>query len=181
MNVPNLITLGRLLAVPAAVWLILDGELTVAFVLFVLAGVSDGVDGFVAKHYDQRTELGALLDPIADKALLVSVYVTLGIDSYLPAWLVILVVFRDVLIIGGFVVIRLLDQPARWRPLIISKINTGLQIALVAVLLARLGLGLADFGLVRVLIWTVAATTILSGAAYLIRWARALAGAEPGA
>ncbi len=178
MNAPNLITLARLMSVPVAVWLVLGNEFTAAFWLFVAAGVSDGIDGFIAKHFDQRTALGALLDPIADKALLVSMFVTLGIAGRLPNWLVILVVFRDILIVGGFVLAIVVTQPLRWEPLAISKLNTALQIALIAVLLGRLGLDVEDFGLTRVLIYTVGTTTVLSGAAYLVRWVRALAGDE---
>ncbi|HET8587585.1 MAG TPA: CDP-alcohol phosphatidyltransferase family protein [Candidatus Limnocylindria bacterium] len=178
MNLANLITLGRLLSVPAAVWLILVDQMLGAFVLFVLAGVSDAVDGFIAKNFGQKTQLGALLDPIADKALLVSVYVTLGIAGHLPTWLVILVVFRDVLIVGGYLLLMMIAEAPSWQPLMISKINTGLQIALVAVLLAWLGLGLGGVAVVTTLIWAVAATTVLSGAAYLVRWGRALAGIE---
>ena len=155
MNLPNLITLGRLLAVPVAVWLVLNDAFAPAFWLFIAAGLSDGVDGFIAKHFNQRTALGALLDPIADKALLVSMFVTLGVAGRLPNWLVILVVFRDILIIGGFVLAIAVTQPLRWEPLAISKLNTALQIALVAVLLGRLGLNVEDFGLTRVLIFTV--------------------------
>ena len=178
MNLPNIITLGRLLSVPVAIWLVLDDELAAAFWLFVAAGLSDAVDGFIAKRFDQRSELGALLDPVADKALLVSMYVTLGAASHLPTWLVILVVFRDVLIIGGFLLVAALAQPMRWEPLFISKLNTALQIALVALVLAQLGLGLAGAPLRVALLYGVAATTVLSGAGYLVRWARALAGAE---
>ncbi len=179
MSLPNLITLGRLISVPVAIWLILSNELMAAFVLFVLAGVSDAVDGFIAKRFDQRTEIGALLDPIADKSLLVSVYVTLGLSGNLPTWLVILVVFRDVMIIGGFVLSQILALPVQHKPIIISKINTALQIALAGVQLARLGFGAVDFSpFVQVLIYTVAATTILSGTAYLVRWAKTLAGLE---
>ena len=179
MNLPNFITLGRLLAVPVEIWLVLSGELTAAFALFVLAGLSDGVDGYIAKRFDQRTELGALLDPIADKALLVSLFVTLGLSGHLPNWLVILVVFRDVLIVGGFLLGSVLGGESRARPLLISKANTGFQILLVAYTLARLGLGFADRGIGTALAYLVAATTVLSGAAYLVRWARTLAGMEP--
>ena len=84
MNLPNFITLARLLSVPVAVWLILEGEFTAAFWVFVAAGISDGIDGFIAKRFDRRTKLGALLDPIADKSLLVAVYITLGIAGHLP-------------------------------------------------------------------------------------------------
>jgi cardiolipin synthase (CMP-forming) len=175
---PNFITLARLLSVPLAVWLILDGALAAAFWVFVAAGISDGVDGFLAKRFDWQTRLGALLDPIADKTLLVSVYVTLGISGHLPAWLVILVVFRDFLIIGGFLLVNALSQAMRSEPLVVSKLNTALQIALAALTLARLGLGLTLDGFAETLIYLVAATTVLSGAGYLVRWMRALAGLE---
>jgi len=178
VNLPNLITLGRLLCVPLAIWLVLSDDLGAAFWLFVAAGLSDAIDGFIAKRFDQRSRLGALLDPIADKALLVSMYVTLGVAGHLPNWLVILVVFRDVLIVGGFLLVTALAHAMRWEPLFISKLNTALQIALIAVVLGRLGLGIPDFGLVRILIYAVAATTVISGVAYLVRWGRALAGVE---
>jgi cardiolipin synthase (CMP-forming) len=180
VKLPNLITLGRLLCVPVAIWLVLAGELAAAFWLFVAAGLSDAVDGFIAKRFDQRSRLGALLDPIADKALLVSMYVTLGVSNHLPTWLVILVVFRDVLIVGGFLLVVTLAQPMRWEPLVISKLNTALQIALVALVLAQLGLEFRDFGVRGPLIYAVAATTILSGGGYLVRWWRTLAGVEAG-
>ena len=98
INLANLITLGRLLAVPLVVWLILSGDYTLTFWVFAAASVSDAIDGYVAKHFDQRSDLGALLDPIADKTLIVSLFVTLGLAGDLPTWLVILVVFRDLLI-----------------------------------------------------------------------------------
>ncbi|HZB90159.1 MAG TPA: CDP-alcohol phosphatidyltransferase family protein [Stellaceae bacterium] len=180
MSLPNLITLGRLLSVPLAIWLVLVGHLAPAFWLFVAAGLSDAVDGFIAKHFDQRSELGALLDPIADKALLVSMYVTLGLAKHLPVWLVILVVFRDLLIIGGFLLVAALGHAMRWEPLLVSKLNTALQIALIAVVLASLGLRVAVPRLAAVLVWAVAATTTISGAGYLMRWMRALAGAGAG-
>lgn len=180
MSLPNIITLGRLLSVPVAIWLVLSGALTAAFWLFVAAGVSDAVDGFIAKRLDQRSQLGALLDPIADKVLLVSMYVTLGVANHLPAWLVILVVFRDALIVGGFLLVGALGQPMRWEPLLVSKLNTALQIALVGLVLAELGLGLRAFGLDTALIYAVGATTVISGAGYLVRWTRTLAGTEAG-
>ncbi|HTC19032.1 MAG TPA: CDP-alcohol phosphatidyltransferase family protein, partial [Stellaceae bacterium] len=111
MNVPNIISLARLLSAPLGVWFILNHDLTGAFWLFVAAGLSDAVDGFIAKHFNQSSELGELLDPIADKALIVSLFVTLGLAGDLPTWLVILVVFRDLLIIGGFLLAATLTQP----------------------------------------------------------------------
>jgi cardiolipin synthase len=179
LSLPNIITLARLISVPLTVWLILDGHFTAAFAMFVAAGVSDAVDGWIAKRWHQRTELGALLDPIADKTLLVATFVTLGIAGHLPAWLVILAVFRDLLIVGGYLLLRLTATAEfKARPLLISKANTGLQIALVAIALARLGLDLDLGWLVLSLVYITGATTVLSGAAYLARFGRALAGME---
>jgi cardiolipin synthase (CMP-forming) len=178
LNLPNLITLMRLMSVPLTIWLIVSERFGIAFWVFVGAGVSDALDGFIAKRFDCRTRLGALLDPVADKALLSSVYVALGIAGQLPNWLVILVVFRDVTIIGGFVLIQTLAAPRKFDPLYISKINTLMQIALVAYVLARLGLGVADGRTTELLVVVTALTTFLSGMSYLVRWARILSGAE---
>lgn len=181
MSVANLITLARLFSVPLAIWLVLSDHLTAAFWLFVAAGLSDGVDGFIAKRFNQRSQLGALLDPLADKTLLVSLCVTLGIAGRLPNWLVILVVFRDLMIIGGYLLAMAVSQPIRARPLAISKLNTVLLIALVAVVLGRLGLGLDDHHLSQVLIYAVGLTTVLSGLGYVVRWWRGFDDAERGA
>jgi len=178
VNLPNLISLGRLLLVPLAIWLILGGRYGVAFWVFVAAGVSDALDGFIAKRFDRRTRLGALLDPVADKALLVSVYVTLGLAHQLWTSLVILVVFRDVMIVGGFLLIQAIAAPKHYDPLYISKINTGLQIALVAFVLARLGLRTGSSMVDVLLSLAVVATTVLSGLSYFVRWARILARSE---
>ena len=178
LNLPNLISLGRLLLVPLAIWLILGGRYGGAFWVFIIAGVSDALDGFIAKRFDRRTRFGALLDPIADKALLVSVYVTLGLAHQLWTSLVILVVFRDVLIVGGFLLIQAFAVPKQYDPLYISKINTGLQIALVAFVLARLGLGADAHCIDDVLSYAVIATTVLSGLSYIVRWARILGRSE---
>jgi cardiolipin synthase (CMP-forming) len=178
LNLPNLISLGRLLLVPLAIWLILGGRYGAAFWVFIIAGISDALDGFIAKRFDRRTRLGALLDPVADKTLLVSVYATLGLAHQLWTSLVILVVFRDVMIVGGFLMIQAFAVPKRYDPLYVSKINTGLQIALVAFVLARLGLG-ADAGGVDIgLSYAVITTTVLSGLSYIVRWARILARSE---
>lgn len=178
LNLPNLISLGRLLLVPLAIWLILAGRYGAAFWVFIVAGVSDALDGFIAKRFDRRTRFGALLDPAADKALLVSVYVTLGLAHQLWTSLVILVVFRDVLIVGGFLLIQTFAVPKHYDPLYISKINTGLQIALVAFVLARLGLGADAGGFDNVLGYAVIATTVLSGLSYIVRWTRILGRSE---
>lgn len=173
MTLPNLITLARLCAVPATVWLILQHRLDLAFCLFVGAGISDGVDGWLARVRNSRSALGALLDPVADKALLVSVYVTLAGIGVLPDWLAILVVFRDLLIVGGVLVLWVLGQPPAIRPLLVSKLNTALQIALAALALLLAGFELRAAPLLNSLIWLVAATTFASGAAYVASVLRA--------
>ena len=171
-TLPNLITLGRLFAVPAAVWLMLQHRLDIAFMVFVGAGISDAVDGWLARVRNARSALGALLDPIADKALLVSVYVTLAAIGVLPDWLAILVVFRDLLIVGGVIFLWVLGVPARIRPLLVSKANTFAQIALAALALFLAGFGLQAPLLLDVTIWLVAFTTFASGAAYVVQAAR---------
>lgn len=173
-TLPNVITLGRLCAVPAAVWLMLQHRLDAAFMVFVGAGVSDAVDGWLARVLRSRSLVGAILDPIADKALLVSVYVTLAAIGVLPDWLAILVVFRDLLIVGGVVLLVLLGQPPTIRPLLVSKVNTALQIGLAALALFLAGFSLKADWLREALIWCVAATTFASGAAYVVTAARAV-------
>ncbi len=184
MGWPNVLTLARLFAVPLIVWLILAGRMAPAFCIFVLAGLSDAADGFLAKRYECVTEFGRHLDPLADKALLVSVYITLGHAGYLPIWLVILVVFRDTLIIGGILFLRLLNGELRLQPIFISKLNTTMQIVLAAFVLAVLGLGIHSYqsfntlimGATNLLIIIVALTTLTSGIAYLFRWGLGPAG-----
>jgi cardiolipin synthase len=167
---PNIISTARLLTVPLIVWLLLSDRFAGAFWLFIAAGISDALDGFIAKNYGLRTVFGAYLDPLADKALLVSVYITLGYQGTIDSWLVILVVFRDILIVGGALLYHTLTQSLKMQPLLISKLNTAAQIAFATVLLAQLGLGIDDRGAAALLIHVVAATTFLSGAAYLVIW-----------
>ena len=179
VSLPNFISIARLMCVPLLVWLIVTNEMAAAFWLFVAAGVSDAVDGYIAKTFNARTALGRYIDPLADKTLLVSVFVTLGLRGGLPDWLVILVVFRDLLIIGGALLFHTLtDRTMRMDPILVSKVNTLLQILLVGVVLARLGVGLEDYGAATVLIYATAATTVLSGAGYLVRWVRGTAEVE---
>jgi cardiolipin synthase len=179
VNIPNSLTLGRIVLVPLIVWLIIAHEMTWAFVLFLLAGLSDAADGFLAKRYGWNSELGAYLDPIADKALLVSIYVTLGFAGHLPVWLVIAVVSRDILIVGAVVLSWMLSRPLTMHPLLISKANTLAQIMLAGVILAELGLGLGLHQLVGVLIWVTGTLTIVSAGAYFWEWLGHMASYEP--
>jgi cardiolipin synthase (CMP-forming) len=172
LTLPNVITFGRLCAVPLSVWLVLERQFSQAFFLFVAAGVSDAVDGWLARRNGGGNSVGALLDPVADKALLVTMYVTLAAVKVLPDWLAILVVFRDVVIVGGVVVLSLIGQPVLMRPLYISKLNTVLQILLIAMTLLLCGFGLVAPMALSILVWMVAATTLGSGAAYVWMTAR---------
>lgn len=170
VNLANAITLGRICLVPAAVWLVLREHCFAAFWLFIAAGASDAVDGWLARRRG-TTAVGALLDPVADKVLLVSMYVTLAAIRVLPDWLAILVVFRDVVIVGGVLSLLVLGMPVVIRPLLVSKLNTVLQIGLVAVALLHAGLGLST-PLMPALVWLVTASTLISGAAYIAQAAR---------
>ncbi len=170
MNLPNIITLGRILLVPVVVWAIGAGQMRIAFVLFVVAGISDAIDGYLAKRFNMTSEIGALLDPLADKALLVSIYVALGIGGAIPRWLVILVVSRDIMIIGGVVVAWLLDKPVAMKPLMVSKVNTVAQVAFAAVVLAALAFGFALWPYDAVLMALVALLTLASVGFYLVAW-----------
>ncbi|MBV9782379.1 MAG: CDP-alcohol phosphatidyltransferase family protein [Acidisphaera sp.] len=171
VTLPNVITFARLCAVPAAVWLVLRYDMAIAFWLFVAAGASDAVDGWLARRGGGGSTVGAVLDPMADKALLVTMYVALASVHVLPDWLAILVVFRDVVIVGGVLVLAVLGLPVAIRPLYVSKLNTLLQIVLVATALLIAGFcppqnSVAPL-LLLALIWLVAASTLASGAAYV--------------
>ena len=178
MNAPNLITLGRLLLVPITVWLIVADQLAAAFWVFAAAGLSDGVDGFIAKRFQRISELGRFLDPTADKARLISVFITLGQQGYLPSWLVILIVSRDILIVGGFLFSFTLGLPFSRTPSFLSKTNTAGQIVLAGFVLGRVGLGWHVERTEMVLLYAVAATTAASGGSYLVHWALSTTRAE---
>jgi cardiolipin synthase len=178
LSIPNLITLGRILLVPVVVWAITAGEYRGAFILFLAAGISDAVDGFLAKRFGMTTELGAYLDPLADKAMLVSIYVALGVTEAIPRWLVILVVSRDIMIVSAVILSWVVDKPVPLKPLKVSKLNTVAQIALACVVLASLGFEFnAEIG-----VWTLAGLvttlTLLSIAFYVVEWVRHMNAAE---
>ena len=172
MSLPNLITLGRILLVPVVVWAISSGQMWIAFVLFVAAGVSDAVDGYLAKRFGMTSELGSYLDPLADKVLIVSIYVALGINGVIPGWLVILVVSRDIMIVGAVMLSWLIGSPVKVKPLLVSKLNTVAQIVFACVVLGSLGFNIEAHTLTMVLMGLVAILTLLSVAAYVREWVR---------
>ncbi|MBX9773157.1 MAG: CDP-alcohol phosphatidyltransferase family protein [Xanthobacteraceae bacterium] len=178
LSIPNLITLARILLVPVMVWAIAAGEMKIAFVLFLLAGLSDLVDGFLAKRFNMATELGAFLDPLADKALIVSIYVTLGIAGAIPRWLVILVVSRDIMIVGAVILSWLMDNPVALKPLTVSKLNTVAQILLALAVLASLAFAFEAWWMIQGLTALVAILTLVSVALYLRQWVRHMNGTK---
>lgn len=180
MSIPNIITLGRILLVPFIVWAIASNQLEIAFAIFVIAGVSDAVDGFLAKRFNMSSELGALLDPVADKALLVSIYMALGIWGAIPRWIVILVVSRDIMIVGAVIVSWLYGKPIPMKPLMVSKLNTVAQVAFAALVLASLGFGFNSTPYDLILMGLVTVFTLLSVSFYLVEWARHMSTIEAG-
>jgi len=170
--------MGRIISVPVIFWLLVTGQSKIAFYVFVCAGLSDGIDGYLAKRFNWTSELGAYLDPLADKLLLVSIFIALGVRNELPLWLVIAVVSRDILIVAAVLLAWLLDRPVRIKPLAVSKANTLMQIVLAATVLAdgAFSLGLETTRVVFV--WLTAALTFLSLAAYLRAWFMHMSGQE---
>jgi cardiolipin synthase len=169
-NLPNTISLIRLLLAPLSVWLVMKGHLEAAFWVFLGAGVSDAIDGYLARLLNAETVLGQYLDPIADKLLLVSMFVSLGVTGYIAPWLVILAVSRDAMILGWVLLANFLGARIKVRPIFPSKLNTAVQIAFVAFILFRSGL---DFETeiaamaVEIVSYVVGAITLGSWLAYV--------------
>ena len=178
MSIPNIISMARLLSVPIVVYLILQSYYDWAFWLFVVAGFSDALYGFIAKNMGQETALGSYLDPLADKALLVGVYVTLGHQALIDDLVVVLVVFRDVLIIGGAFLLVVFRQQNGIRPELVSKLNTVALIFLVTLVLAEAGLDFAGGWFSLYTSYFVIATTLASGGWYMVAWGRQMASVE---
>ncbi len=176
LTIPNFITLVRFLLVPAVVFALLSGRVGWAFAGFVAAALSDGVDGFIARQFNQRSDLGAYLDPIADKLLLVSVFVVLGYMGHLPLWLVVAAVSRDGLIVGGVVLSAVMGNPVAMKPLLVSKANTLAQLLLASLVLAGLSLSFSLGIVYGILVYLSGLLTIASGAAYLVGWIKHMGG-----
>lgn len=175
MTIPNVITIIRLFLVPLVVLMIVQGRMQAAFVLFLVAGISDAVDGAIARRFEMKSELGAYLDPLADKALIVSIYITLGITGVIPSWLTILVVARDIMIVSAVMISWVMDKPVEIAPIIISKLNTGAQIGFAVLVLGATGFGYNAGSAFDVAQAIVAILTLASMGAYLAVWFRHMA------
>jgi cardiolipin synthase len=169
VGVPNAITGARLLVVPIIVWLILQSFYTTAFWLFVVAAISDGIDGAIARSFRARTKLGGFLDPAADKALLVAVFIALSAADLVPDWLVYLIVGRDILIVSGVAALTLMKERLAMQPLAISKLNTFVQLTGAALVLAVNGPVFGNQDWIDPAVWVIAATTSLSLVLYVAR------------
>ncbi len=176
LTIPNMITIMRFVLVPAVVLAMLDMRWDWAFAGFLIAGISDGVDGFIARRFNQHSRLGAYLDPMADKLLLVSVFVVMGFIGELPLWLVVTMVSRDALIVCAVVLSTVMSHPVEMKPLLVSKANTAIQIILAAVVLGELALAVHLDPLRPVLILLSGVLTVASAAAYLVAWLRHMSG-----
>lgn len=176
MTLPNLITIGRLILVPLVIVMIVNARWDEAFFLFVAAGVSDAIDGFIAKRFDMRSELGAYLDPLADKALIVSIYITLAIVGIIPVWLVIVVVSRDLMIVTAVILSWVMEKPVTIAPIIVSKLNTAAQLVFAALVLGSKSFEIDTGAIMPAAQIVVATLTLASMGAYLTLWLRHMAG-----
>lgn len=171
-HLPNLITVLRILLVGPVVWALLERRFELAIYLFLIAGVSDAVDGFLAKQFGWSSRLGGILDALADKFLLVSTFLALWWLDVFPTWLVVLILARDLLIVGGGIAYRTRIGVFDPAPTLISKLNTLLQIVLAALGVVHLGIVPVPEWVFLVLIWSVVVTVVLSGAGYVREWSR---------
>jgi cardiolipin synthase len=169
-DIPNIISAVRLVSVIPVVWLLLSHEFGWALVLFAAAGASDGVDGFLAKHYGWQSRLGGILDPLADKALLVSSFLVLGSLGLIPIWLVLAAVFRDLVIVAGALLYNFRVEELEAAPTLVSKLNTLLQLALVISVITHAGPVPMPDWIIETLIWACLVTILVSGVQYVWVW-----------
>jgi cardiolipin synthase len=166
INLPNLLTIIRILLTPLFVIVLLRDLFGPALLIFTIAGISDGLDGFIARYFNQRTTLGAYLDPIADKLLLVSAFVSLAILKIVPSWVTVIVISRDVLIVMGIAIFTLTEKSYEIKPSVISKITTAAQIT--TIILALMHVHLTGYSmLMETLFWFTATLTTISGLHYI--------------
>ncbi len=170
MNIPNSLTLLRIILVPVIVIFLIDGDYLGAVIIFIIAGITDGLDGFLARVLKQKTILGAYLDPLADKALLISSFITLSVLGIIPGWLAVIVISRDMVILLGISLLFIMSVPFEIKPAFISKVTTLFQILTVfLVLMSKSCPFFMNHGAVEVFFWMTAIVTVISGFHYLFR------------
>lgn len=171
-QLPNCISIFRLILVAPIIWCLLAGYYQLTFFLFILAGVSDGLDGFLARRFHWTSQFGAFMDPLADKLLMVLTYLCLGYLGHLPVWLVAIVIGRDLIIVSGGIAYRILIEEPVYNPTFISKINTVLQLGLVVAVLFNQVYGVISSQIIDIFMYVVASTTVLSCLDYMYTWGR---------
>ncbi len=169
-QLPNVLTVARIAAAPLLILALKNHDYRTALLVFFLAGISDGLDGFIAKRWGYTSRLGSILDPVADKVLLLSAYIMLTVLDHVPFWLMLTVVFRDLLIVGGYLTYTSLVGPVVMHPSRLSKVNTLVQLTLVVVVLLHEALDVSYPLLIDGLIYAVLVTTVASGVHYLWTW-----------
>ncbi len=180
-DIPNILSILRIFLSIPVVWMLLQHNFGIALILFAIAGVSDGLDGYLAKHYGWQSRLGGLLDPLADKILLVFSVLSLGWLELLPSWLVFIVILRDLVIVTGAFVYNFQVAELDASPTLISKFNTVVQIVLVLAVVLNQGFIAIPNLLLHGLIWLTLITTIWSGLNYVVVWSRRAADLNKGA
>lgn len=169
-HIPNLICVLRIVLVAPIVVYLLADEFQLALLLILIAGFSDGLDGFLAKRFDWRTRLGGLLDPAADKLLILAVFLTLTYIGLTPVWLTAVVIGRDVIIVSGAVAYNTLIGPVRPEPSIISKLNTACQLLYMLLVIAQPAFGWPLSSIILITGAGVLVTSVISGLDYVLRW-----------
>lgn len=172
LNLPNILSLIRLIFVPITVWLLLEELYDFTFFIFIFCCLTDGLDGFIAKRFKLETNLGRILDPIADKALLMSVFLALGFEGFMESWIVIAAIFRDSLIIFGSILLYMFYNEYKIQPIFISKINTLFQFLLAVIIIGNLAFNIFHLDVIYLLELVVGITIIVSGVAYVVHWGR---------
>ena len=170
MNIPNLLTLLRIILVPIIVIMLMQGLFVNALILFALAGITDGLDGFLARALRQQTVLGAYLDPLADKALLTTSYVALSVLGVIPGWLAVIVISRDFIILFGISILFVMSVSFDIKQAYVSKITTVAQFFVIVIaLVVKCSPGLLNLLVMDVLFWITALLTVISGLHYISR------------
>lgn len=171
-NIPNFISILRILLTLPICILLFRAEYGTTLILFIVAGFSDGLDGFLAKRFGWQSRLGGLLDPLADKILFISAFLTLGMTKLIPIWLVIAALVRDLIIVSGTIFYQLTIEDVQPSPSRISKFNTLLQTMLVILIIIDAGIYSLSYWLLVSIQWLLLCTLILSGGHYVYLWGR---------
>lgn len=168
---PNILTLLRIILVPIVIILLIQGDFLFALIIFVLAGITDGLDGFLARVLNQKTVVGAYLDPLADKALILSSFIALSVLGIIPSWLTVIVISRDCMILVGISILALMGVPFEIKPVFVSKVTTTFQLLVVFISLVfksyPTGFNPQSYYLVEVLYLLTALLTVVSGLIYI--------------